>query len=77
MKKSIAYLLIVLHLFFAVAPMNAFAMSAAPGSDSTIVFDIKRAPDIKWQYTVINNVLYRRLYNYSTKTPITDWEVVP
>lgn len=48
MKKTIVYLLIVLHFFLAAVPMNAFAMSTTPNSDSTIVFDIKRAPDIKW-----------------------------
>jgi hypothetical protein len=33
--------------------------------------------DIRYQFKVINNVLYRRLYNFSTNEPVTDWEVAP
>lgn len=32
---------------------------------------------IDWQYTTINGVLYRRIFNYSTNKPLSDWEIVP
>ncbi len=28
---------------------------------------------IGYQYTYINNMLYKRLYNFSTNTPLSDW----
>lgn len=35
-----------------------------------------RKDDIRYQYKVINNILYQRLYNFTTRKPVTDWEVV-
>lgn len=32
--------------------------------------------EIDWQYKVINGVFCRRLYNYTTLTPLSDWEPV-
>lgn len=32
---------------------------------------------IDWQYKYENGTLYRRLYNYSTNTPVGSWELVP
>ena len=35
-----------------------------------------RADDIDWQYSVRNGVLYKRLYNYTTNKPLSDWQIV-
>lgn len=35
-----------------------------------------RKDEIGYQYTVINGVLYKRLYNFSQNKPLGDWEVV-
>lgn len=35
-----------------------------------------RADKIDWQYKTVNGILYRRLYNYTTKKPVSDWEIV-
>ncbi|MCI5597199.1 MAG: hypothetical protein MR380_10920 [Lachnospiraceae bacterium] len=32
-----------------------------------------KADDIRWRYKTIDGKLYKRLYNYSTKTWIGDW----
>lgn len=34
------------------------------------------ADSIDWQYSVRNGVLYKRLYNYTTNTPLSDWQIV-
>lgn len=32
-----------------------------------------KADIIDWQYKVVNNILYKRLYNYTLNKPISDW----
>lgn len=32
-----------------------------------------RANDIDYQYKVIDGVLYKRLYNFTTHKPLSDW----
>lgn len=34
---------------------------------------VTRADIIDYQYKVVNNVLYRRLYNYTLNKPVSDW----
>ena len=34
---------------------------------------IARAPVVEWRYKVENNILYKRLYNYSIQQWIGDW----
>ncbi len=36
-----------------------------------------RVDKIGYQYKVIDNVLHRRLFNFSTGEPLSDWEVAP
>lgn len=33
-----------------------------------------RADDIRYQYKTVNGVNYRRLYNFTTRKPLSDWE---
>lgn len=35
-----------------------------------------QADSIDWQYKVIDGALYKRLYNYTTNTPLSDWQIV-
>ena len=49
---------------------NAYTKTEMPNIEA-------RKDDIRYQFKVINNVLYRRLYNFSTNEPVTDWEVAP
>lgn len=72
-KKTIIYSLLTLQMLIVFAPtmVSAQAMSY----NTTIVSAIpSRADDIDWQYKMEGNILYRRLYNYSTNTPLSDWE---
>lgn len=32
-----------------------------------------QSDSIGYQYSYINNKLYKRLYNFSTNTPLSDW----
>lgn len=75
MKKAILYFVTAFNLLFLAAPLSVSAMSPSPYVLE--MSDVERKPDIDWQYTVFDGVLYRRLYNYSTKTPLSDWEIVP
>ena len=36
---------------------------------------VLRKDIIDYQYTVINNVLYKRLYNYTQNKPVSDWVI--
>lgn len=35
-----------------------------------------RKDDIRYQYKKVNGETYRRLYNFTTKTPVTNWEKI-
>lgn len=76
-KKSFVYFMTAIYLLLLSAPMDVSAMAPNSPGYSIALSDTQRSPDIRWQYKPINGILYRRLYNYSTKTPITDWEIVP
>lgn len=57
----------------------AFA-SASPdtGSSQTAIIPgvQPRKADIRYQYKTINKVLHKRLYNFTTRKPVTSWEAV-
>ena len=38
--------------------------------------NLARKDDIRYQYKKVNGETYRRLYNFTTKTPLTNWEKV-
>lgn len=36
--------------------------------------DLSKRDKIGYQYKTIDNVLYKRLYNFTTNKPLSDWE---
>ena len=76
-KKIIVYSLLALQLFMIFTPSTVAAHPIISSATDSASFITPKVDDIRWQYTMIGNTLYQRLYNYSTKTPLSDWEPVP
>ncbi|WP_251495429.1 hypothetical protein [Otoolea muris] len=59
--------------------MSAWASTPVNGgyTEANTSDIVERKDDIRYQYKVVDNVLYRRLYNYSRNEPVTDWEILP
>lgn len=74
MKKYIFLLSLTTLL---ISPITALAAptNLSPLETSSTVIE-PFADDIRYQYTVIDGILYKRLYNYSKNKPIGSWEKV-
>lgn len=73
-KVFYGVLLIQLNIFMLTG--NVYASTV---NDDNINYESSieiRADKIDWQYKTVNGILYRRLYNYTTKKPVSDWEIV-
>ena len=75
-KKIVIYALISLNLFVFFTPAKVNAQSTYYNNFQILPPTSAKVDDIHWQYSVINGVLCKRLYNYSTNTPLSDWEPV-
>ncbi len=51
-------------------PISVLTTQAAVVTDETVD---PCADDIQWRYTIMNNKIYKRLFNYSTNVWIGDW----
>lgn len=72
-KVFYGVLLIQLNIFMLTG--NVYASTV---NDDNINYESSieiRADKIDWQYKTVNGILYRRLYNYTTKKPVSDWEI--
>ena len=61
---------------------NSMSIVALASTDTSYIQEENsviepRVDDIGYQYKVIDNVLYRRLYNFTARKPLSDWEVAP
>ena len=48
-----------------------FSINTASSIDSTV---LPKKDIIGYQYKKVNNIIYRRLYNFSANKPVGDWE---
>ncbi len=72
-------------LFYGIMAMvsfNSMSIVALASTDTSYIQEENsviepRVDDIGYQYKVIDNVLYRRLYNFTARKPLSDWEVAP
>ena len=74
-KKIFIYSAFILQLSVITTPTPAIAQ---PNDSPVLTAEQSISPmadTIDWQYKFIDGVLYRRLYNFSTNTPLSDWEV--
>ena len=75
-KKVLMYCVMALVSLIAMS-IVALASTGSVCMEKEALNIEERADDIGYQFKVINNVLYRRLYNFSTGEALTDWEVAP
>lgn len=71
--KIFIYLVIIAQL--TAVPLTTWAYTphvSMPTTNTALL----RADDIQWQYKMINGVLHKRLYNFTTNKPLTDWTPV-
>ena len=72
-KVFYGVLLIQLNIFMLTGNLYASTVN-----DDNINYESSieiRADKIDWKYKTVNGILYRRLYNYTTKKPVSDWEI--
>lgn len=75
-RKLLFYTLLLVNTYLLSIPVTTLA-TTLPAITSN--FDETISPyadNIKWQYKAIDGVLHKRLYNYTTDTPLRDWIVV-
>ena len=77
MKRKLFFYIIIAMVSF-----NLMSIVALASTDISYVqaenSDIEvRVDDIGYQYKVIDNVLYRRLYNFTARKPLGDCELSP
>ena len=75
-KKTFFYSLLTLQLFTFFTPSTVAAQSLIPNAIESNSSIYPKVDDIRWQYKMEGNTVYRRLFNYSTNTPVSDWEPV-
>ena len=76
-KKTIVYLFLILQLAVIFTPSTVSAQPVNSNETEIVSSVVPKVDDIRWQYKTVDHVLYRRLFNYSTNTPLSDWEIVP
>ena len=74
-KKQLILILLFCQLIFMCTPL-ATSAAIIPSITNSLDTIVPYVDEIDWQYKVINGVLHRRLYNYTTLTPLSDWEPV-
>lgn len=75
-KKHIITILLFSQLILMHIPLATSAAVIPLVTDSSDTL-APYVDEIDWQYKVIDGVFCRRLYNYTTLTPLSDWEPVP
>ena len=77
MQKSAFLIISTLVASSFVLETPVFATSVESSANLTSLNSIdSRKDSIGYQYKIINGVLYRRLYNFSSNKPLSNWEKV-
>lgn len=77
MKKNLTLYMILFLLTSTLFPSAVFAStsnSVIPVSSTENTIQ-PNADVIDYQYRLIDGILYKRLYNYTTKKPLSDWDI--
>ncbi|NBI73032.1 hypothetical protein D3Z50_18660 [Clostridiaceae bacterium] len=77
MRKKLLIGCVIAMASFNCMPIIAMASTSAVCMEQEVLDVDPRVDKIGYQYKVIDNVLYRRLYNFSTGEVLSDWEVAP
>lgn len=79
MKKKL-YLITTLTLLITLfAPTVVFANNTPSFTEHSSIISneiIPRANDIGYQYKTVKGVLYKRLYNFTLRKPLSSWKKV-
>ena len=75
-KKTIFYSLLALQLFIISTQSTVAAQPIVSSTAEYTLSIVPKVDDIGWQYKIENNKMYKRLFNFSTNTPLSDWEPV-
>ncbi len=77
MKKKVITVSIVVYILTILFSETVFAFTQATylgHSNGNNIICEPKADDIRYQYKSINGIHYRRLYNFTTHKPLSDWE---
>lgn len=78
MKRYFEFLTSVLFLLtivLTIMPQDAMASSINMNAETNNEYTVTRSDIIDWRYKAENGKRYRRLYNYSKKQWIGEWEL--
>ena len=74
-KKILFFALLLSQILIVESPQKSYGLSTM--SEQNIKSVSKMRVDlIDWEYKTINGILYRRLYNFTTNNPLSNWERV-
>lgn len=78
MKKNIKIttLLLTCTMLVIASPINTISVQASDTNTYTEAVQSSRSATIGWRYKRVNDVLYKRLYDYSSNSWIGDWIIV-
>ncbi len=75
-KKMLFCIFLLLH-HVTVLPENVLATTQNQYEVEFLTETTTQADNVDWQYRYIDGVLYRRLYNFTTNTPLSLWSIAP
>ena len=74
-KKILFFALLLSQILIVESPQKSYGLSTMSEQNIKSVSNM-RVDLIAWEYKTINGILYRRLYNFTTNNPLSNWERV-
>ena len=74
-KKIFFFALLLSQILVVESPQKSYGLSTMSEQNIKSVSNM-RVDLIDWEYKTINGILYRRLYNFTTNNPLSNWERV-
>ncbi len=75
-KIKITTLLLSCTMLIIASPINSISVQASDTNIYTETIQSSRSATIGWRYKRVNDVLYKRLFDYSSNSWIGDWVIV-
>lgn len=74
-KKILVFALLLSQILIVESPQKSYGLSTMSEQNIKSVSNM-RVDHIDWEYKTINGILCRRLYNFTTNNPLSNWERV-
>ena len=74
-KKILFFALLLSQILIVERTKKSYGLSTMSEQNIKSVSNM-RVDLIDWEYKTINGILYRRLYNFTTNNPLSNWERV-